>query len=90
MKQDMSSMSFIDKEVEANQTFISEEEKNQLDMKRLTDHNDDYDEILYSSKRRFVRRDGEIIMSVPRPTDEIIEFWKSGHKVEGLNQFCRP
>ena len=48
----MRSLSFMNQEVEANETIVVESViTDDLDMNRLRDVNDDYDEILFNSER---------------------------------------
>ena len=51
-KVNLESLSFMNEEIEANETVIVEgDTHNQLDLNRLLDANDDYNEILYNEDR---------------------------------------
>jgi len=68
----MTSLSFLNQEIEANETIISESHRNSLDLNRLCDANDDYDEILFYPEREIILRDGEYVLAIP-PPKEIVQ-----------------
>lgn len=74
----MNTLSFLKKEVEANETIILQEDKH-LDVYRLLDSNDSYDSLLYNSKRKIILREGEYVLAVPKPS-EMIKSVKSDNK----------
>jgi len=47
--QPLDSLSFLDQDVEANETIVTESMGDELDVRRLLDVDDDYEEILYNS-----------------------------------------
>jgi hypothetical protein len=63
----MDSLSFLNQNIEANETIVVEEDSHPLDWDRLRDVNDDYDEILFNSKREIVLKDGEYVLGIPPP-----------------------
>ena len=68
----------MSQEIEANETLILEEDKDLLDINRLKDANDSYEEILFHPDRKIVLRDGEFVLAIPKPSemvpDETSEF----------------
>jgi len=50
---------------------VLEEDRNQLDLKRLLNTNDDYDEILFFPERKIVLRDGEFVLAMPEPEEVV-------------------
>jgi len=64
----MRSLSFLTKEIEANQTVIIEEVDG-LDLNRLLDTNDDYNSILFSSQKEIVVKNGELVFAIPEPKE---------------------
>jgi len=44
-----------------------------LELKRLLDPNDDYEEILSSENRRITLRNGDYVMGLPEPKEEVLE-----------------
>ena len=69
----MSSLAFLHEKVEVDETVTVEKDK-ELDMNRLLDANDDYDELLFNPDRKVVLRDGELVLAVPQPTDVVLEM----------------
>ena len=63
----MDSLSFLNQNIEANETIVVEEDSHPLDWDRLRDVNDDYDEILFYSKREIVLKEGEYVLGIPPP-----------------------
>jgi hypothetical protein len=63
----MDSLSFLNKDVEANQTIVVEENSHPLSWDRLRDGNDDYDSILFYPEREIVLKDGEYVLGMPPP-----------------------
>ena len=63
----MDSLSFLDQNIEANETIVVEEDTHPLDWDRMRDANDDYDSILFFSKREIVLKEGEYVLGMPPP-----------------------
>ncbi len=69
----MGSLSFLNLDVEANQTIVVEEDSHSLDWDRLRDANDDYDTILFYPERKIVLKDGEYVLGMPPPKGIVTE-----------------
>jgi len=77
VKEPLNSLSFLNHEIEARETIVVEEDRNKLDLNRLLDTDDDYEEILFLPEREIVLKDGEYVLGIPEPkqtpcTEELI------------------
>ncbi len=63
----MDSLSFLSRNIDANQTIVVEEDSHPLDWDRLRDANDDYDSILFYPEREIVLKEGEYVLGMPAP-----------------------
>jgi len=70
---DMNTLSFLSEDIEARETIVSIEDKKTLDLKRLLDRNDSYEEILFNPNREIVLKDGEYVLAVPEPKEVVAE-----------------
>ena len=61
----MDSLSFLSQNIEARETIVVEKDSHSLDWDRLRDANDDYDSILFYSKREIVLKEGEYVFGMP-------------------------
>jgi len=61
-------LDFLNRKVETRDSIVTDSINNRkkLDMNRLLDTNDDYDEILVNSQRCIVYEDGEYKLGIPR------------------------
>ena len=75
VKVPLRSLSFLDQEIEVDQTIVTEIVIDGLDWDRLRDHNDDYESILFLPEREIVYKDGEYKLGIPMQTvtDEPIQ-----------------
>ena len=61
----MDSLSFLNQNIEANETIVVEEDSHPIDWDRLRDANDDYDSILFYPEREIVLKEGEYVLEFP-------------------------
>jgi len=71
VKEPMRSLSFLQQEIEVDQSITVEEVSDGLDLNRLLDNNDDYESLLYNSKRRIIYKDGEYKLGTPSSEHEV-------------------
>ncbi len=69
----MNSLSFLSKNIEANETIVVEEDSHPLDWDRLRDANDDYDSILFYSEREIVLKEGDYKLGLPLPKEMVLD-----------------
>ncbi len=67
----LDTLSFLNKDFEANQTIVVDEDCHPLDWERLRDSNDDYDSILFYPEREIVLKEGEYVLGIP-PTKVMV------------------
>ena len=63
----MGSLSFLNQNIDANQTIVVEEDSHPMDWDRLQDANDNYVSILIYPEREIVLKEGEYVLGMPPP-----------------------
>jgi len=66
----MDSLSFLCEDIESNETIVIEDEKDPLDLNRLLDNNDSYDEIMFHDDKEIRLKNGEYVLARPSLKEE--------------------